>query len=163
MTSKERVLAAFLRGGAPPDRVPIHSTCAARCSRPWARPTAFRFTTRIWYEDLTYRISGNELRVAMGSDCVGGHRSAARLCASHRRRRQFHQRIRNEAAAGTALGGVDQEKSPMRHVNTITEVEDFQFPHPLADGRYRRCRALRCEVRGRSILSSATSRSRSSP
>src|ERR1017187_6068290 len=71
MTSKERVLAAFRRGGTLPDRVPIQfDLCRPLLETLGASQGIPIHYTDAWYEDLTYRISGNELRVAMGSDCV---------------------------------------------------------------------------------------------
>ena len=91
--------------------------------------------TDAWYEDLTYRISGNELRIAMGSDCVvvgiGLPRGYAhRVDADGSTVNEFGMRLR------PGQHWVELVESPLRHVTSVAEVEDFQFPDPLADGRY---------------------------
>ena len=136
MTSKERVLAAFRRGGSMPDRVPIQFDLC----RPLLETLGARYGipvryTEAWYEDLTYRISGNELRVAMGSDCVvvgiGLPRGYAhRVDADGSTVNEFGMRLR------PGEHWVQLVESPLRDVTSVAEVEDFQFPDPLADGRY---------------------------
>ena len=74
MNSKERVLNALTRS-ALPDRVPLQfDLCRSLLegfSEVYEIPVDY---TTSYYEDVTYRISGNALRTAMGSDClvVGG-------------------------------------------------------------------------------------------
>ena len=70
MNSSQRVRRALTRSGRP-DRVPLQFDL----SRPLAELFGARLGiathyTPAWFEDITYRISNNELRVAMGSDCV---------------------------------------------------------------------------------------------
>ncbi len=70
MNSKQRVLTALTRRGLP-DRVPLQfdlsRALADQFSARYAIPTHY---TTAYYEDVTYRLSNNDLRLAMGSDCV---------------------------------------------------------------------------------------------
>ena len=70
MNSKQRVITALTRAGLP-DRVPLQfdlsRSLAERFAEKHGIPTHF---TTSYYEDVTYRLSNNDLRVAMGSDCV---------------------------------------------------------------------------------------------
>lgn len=70
MNSFERVTIAMTRKGLP-DRVPVQfDLCRSLLeafSEKYGIPAHY---TTSYYEDVTYRLSGNELRVAMGSDCV---------------------------------------------------------------------------------------------
>jgi uroporphyrinogen decarboxylase len=70
MNARERVRRALRRDGLP-DRVPIQFDL----SRPLLEAFSQKLDIPIgwqpnYYEDLKYRTSGNEIRVAMGSDCV---------------------------------------------------------------------------------------------
>lgn len=70
MTSKERVLKA-LRRNEMPDRTPLQFDLSKSLIESFSEkhniPVQF---SPSYYEDLTYRISANELRTTMGSDCV---------------------------------------------------------------------------------------------
>ena len=70
MNSKERVLTALRRTGVP-DRVPLQFDLCRSLSDAFGEKYGIpvHYTTA-YYEDVTYRLSANELRVAMGSDCV---------------------------------------------------------------------------------------------
>ena len=70
MNSRERVQRALRRDGLP-DRVPLQFDL----SRPLLEAFSDKLDIPIgwqpnYYEDLKYRTSGNEIRVAMGCDCV---------------------------------------------------------------------------------------------
>ncbi len=70
MNSKERVLTALRRTGTT-DRVPLQfDLCRSLLDAFGAKLGIPVHYTAACYEDLTYRLSANELRVAMGSDCV---------------------------------------------------------------------------------------------
>src|SRR5512147_828634 len=70
MNSKERVRLALTRQGLP-DRVPLQFDLSRglldKFGQKYGIPVHY---TTAYYEDVTYRLSANELRVAMGSDCV---------------------------------------------------------------------------------------------
>ena len=70
MNSKQRVTAALTRSGLP-DRVPVQFDLSRSLADQFAEKygIATHYTTS-YYEDVTYRLSNNDLRVAMGRDCV---------------------------------------------------------------------------------------------
>jgi len=70
MNSRERVMRALRRDGMP-DRVPLQFDLC----RPLLEAFSAKYGIPVswfgsYYEDLKFRTSGNELRIAMGSDCV---------------------------------------------------------------------------------------------
>ena len=71
MNARERVLKAFGKIDGLPDRVPVQfEMCRQLCDyfgKELGIPVNY---TENLYEDVTYRISANELRVAMGNDVV---------------------------------------------------------------------------------------------
>ncbi len=71
MTPRERVLRAFRKWEGLPDRVPVQFDLCAQLLEHFGRKLGLhvRYTHNL-FEDVTYRISGNEIRTAMGSDVV---------------------------------------------------------------------------------------------
>jgi uroporphyrinogen decarboxylase len=71
MNSRERVLRAFGKLKGMPDRVPLQFDLCRQLSDHFGKELGIPVTyTDNLYEDVTYRISANELRTAMGSDVV---------------------------------------------------------------------------------------------
>ena len=71
MNSRERVLRAFRRVEGLPDRVPVEFDLCAQLAEHFGKKLNIPVkVTNNLYEDVTYRISANELRLAMGSDVV---------------------------------------------------------------------------------------------
>jgi uroporphyrinogen decarboxylase len=91
--------------------------------------------TRAYYEDVTYRISGNELRIAMGSDCVV---VGAGLPRGYGHPVDENGCVANEFGMKMRQGPLYMElvEYPMAHVKTPKDVESSAFPDPLAEGRF---------------------------
>jgi len=71
MKSKERVLRAFGRQPGLPDRMPLQFDLCRTLIEAFAKKLGITADYALsYYEDLTYRISANEIRTALGSDCV---------------------------------------------------------------------------------------------
>ena len=71
MNSRERVLRALKVKEGMPDRIPIQFDLCRQLQDHFAKELGIESTyTNNIYEDVTYRISGNEIRLAMGSDVV---------------------------------------------------------------------------------------------
>ena len=70
MKPRDRVLRALRRDGLP-DRVPLQFDLCRSLLEDFGKKLGIpvHYTTS-YYEDVTYRISANALRTAMGSDCV---------------------------------------------------------------------------------------------
>jgi uroporphyrinogen decarboxylase len=135
MNSKERVVTALTRK-ALPDRAPLQfdlsRSLADRFGQKLGIPTYY---TTAYYEDVTYRLSNNDLRVAMGSDCVV---VGAGLPRGYQHPVDEIGYITNEFKMKMRQGPIYMEviEHPLAHVNEAQEVEEFAFPDPLAAGRY---------------------------
>lgn len=135
MNSKERVSKAMRLQGAP-DRVPLQfdlsRTLLEAFSKKYNIPVHY---TTSYFEDVTYRISGNELRTAMGSDCVivGGS-----LPSGYSHRKTDDGCIVNEFGMKMRQGPLymDILESPLAKTTSVDEVKNFPMPNPTAEGRF---------------------------
>jgi uroporphyrinogen decarboxylase len=136
MNSKERVLTALRRTGVP-DRVPLQfDLCRSLLDAFGEKAGIPVHYTTAYYEDVTYRLSANELRVAMGSDCVI---VGASLPRGYEHPVDDEGYLVNEFNMKLRQGPVYMEvvaPLPMAHFETVEDVEAFEFPDPLADGRF---------------------------
>jgi uroporphyrinogen decarboxylase len=140
MNSRERVLRALRRDGLP-DRVPLQFDL----SRPLLEAFGSKHGIPVhyspsYYEDLKYRTSGNELRVAMGSDCVmvGGG-----LPAGYELEQTEDGCIINEFGMKMKQGvaWMDVVQGPLEDVDSVQEVMDLPFPDPTEEGRFADAKA----------------------
>jgi uroporphyrinogen decarboxylase len=146
MKSKERVRNALTRSTLP-DRVPLQfDLCRSLLegfSAVYEIPVDY---TTSYYEDVTYRISGNALRTAMGSDCVvvGGG-----LPAGYTHPRTAEGDIVNEFGMVMRQGPLYMEvvAAPLADVTSAAEVAAFDFPDPHAPGRFADAEAQVAEYR----------------
>ena len=142
MNSRERVLRAFRKQDGNPDRVPIQfDLCRQLLEHFGAKLGIPPRYTRNPYEDVTYRISGNEIRLALGSDVVivgaseaDGFRPAK--AADGTWVNEFGMRMRQGPIYVEVAG------HPLAHVQTAADVAAYTFPDPRAPGRYRDAEAL---------------------
>ncbi|MGQ9501906.1 MAG: uroporphyrinogen decarboxylase family protein [Anaerolineae bacterium] len=135
MNSRQRVIAALTRRELP-DRVPLQFDLSrALADRLCQKYGITPHYTTAYYEDVTYRLSNNDLRVAMGSDCVV---VGAGLPRNYEHPVDKDSCIINEFGMRMRQGPIYMEvvEHPLAHVTEAAEVEDFPFPDPLADGRY---------------------------
>ncbi|MCS7260709.1 MAG: hypothetical protein NZ765_08005 [Anaerolineae bacterium] len=135
MNSRQRVIAALTRRELP-DRVPLQFDLSrALADRLCQKYGITPHYTTAYYEDVTYRLSNNDLRVAMGSDCVV---VGAGLPRHYAHPVDKDGCIINEFGMRMRQGPIYMEvvEHPLAHVTEAAEVEDFPFPDPLADGRY---------------------------
>lgn len=135
MNSKERVLTALRRSGTP-DRVPIQFDLCRSLLDDFGEKYGIpvHYTTS-YFEDVTYRISANELRTAMGSDCVV---VGASLPSGYSHPVTEDGCIVNEFGMKMRQGPLYMEviESPLAGVSAVEEVERVPFPDPLAEGRF---------------------------
>jgi uroporphyrinogen decarboxylase len=135
MNSHDRVLLALTRTGLP-DRVPLQfdlsRSLALRFAEKLGVPAHF---TTAYYEDVTYRISCNALRLAMGSDCVV---VGAGLPRGHVHAMDPQGNFVNEFGMRMRPGPLYMEVvvHPLAGVRDVEAVARFPFPDPLADGRF---------------------------
>lgn len=142
MTPRERVLRAFKRLPGLPDRVPVQFELCRQLTDHFAKETGIpaHYTENL-YEDVTYRISANELRVAMGSDVVV---TGASVSDNYRVVKEADGTWLNEYGMRMRQGSIYVEVAeyPLAHAETKADIEAFRFPDPYAPGRYRDAEAL---------------------
>jgi len=139
MKPRERVLHA-LRRDALPDRVPLQFDLCRSLLEAFGHKLGVpvEYTTS-YYEDVTYRISANALRTAMGSDCavVGGGLPAG---YSHLETDADpeHRTVVNEFGMKMRQGPLYMEviEAPLADISSEDEVRRFPMPDPLAEGRF---------------------------
>ncbi len=142
MNSRERVLKAFKRMKGMPDCVPIQFDLCRQLSNHFGKEFNIpaKFTENL-YEDVTYRISANELRIAMGSDVVI---TGASVSDNYNIIQDADGTWLNEYGMRMRQGDIYVEvvDYPLAHAQTKEDVEAFQFPDPEAKGRFRDAEAL---------------------
>ena len=136
MTPKERVFRAFHKAPGLPDRPPLQFDLCRQLTDHFARELGLEAEYALsYYEDLTYRISANAIRTALGSDCVvvGGTVPAGYSPA----------RVRADVTLNefgmemqpTALY-VEVVKCPLKDAASVEDIARYAFPDPLAAGRF---------------------------
>jgi uroporphyrinogen decarboxylase len=137
MNSRERVLKAFKLLEGLPDRVPIQfdlcRSLADHFGKEYNIPVNY---TENLYEDVTYRISANELRVAMGSDVVV---TGASVSDNYKIVKDADGTWLNEYKMRMRQGDIYVEvvDYPLSRAETRSDILDYQFPDSDAPGRFR--------------------------
>lgn len=135
MNSKERVRLALTREGTP-DRIPIQfdlcKSLIQHYSQQMGIDPGFAWS---YYEDLSYRISANEIRTRLGSDCVvvgGTIRPDFELIAADGGTtvNEFGMKMK------PAHLYVEVVEPPLKNVSSTKEIEAYDFPDPNALGRF---------------------------
>ena len=142
MNSRERVLKAFKRIPGLPDRVPIQFDLCRQLSDYFGKEFNVPVTyTENLYEDVTYRISANELRTAMGSDVII---TGASVSDNYRIVKDPDGTWLNEYGMRMRQGDIYVEvvQYPLANAQTKADIEAFKFPDPDAPGRFRDAEAL---------------------
>ena len=91
MNARERVMKAWKLMDGTPDRVPVQFDLCDSLLKHFSKELGIPLSiTKNIYEDVTWRISGNEIRLALGADVVD-HRSlrGSGFSSSRRRRRNM--------------------------------------------------------------------------
>ncbi|MEI8115780.1 MAG: uroporphyrinogen decarboxylase family protein [Bacteroidia bacterium] len=142
MNSRERVLKAFKRLPGLPDRVPVQFDLCRKLADHFGKELGIPVNyTENLYEDVTYRISANELRVAMGSDVVV---TGASVSDDFRIVKAADGTWLNEYQMRMRQGDIYVEvvDYPLAKAETKADIEAFRFPDPDAPGRFRDAEAL---------------------
>ena len=137
MTSRERVLKAFGRMPGEPDRVPLQFDLCRSLLEFFGNQLGIKPKYSIsYYEDLTYRISANDLRTAMGSDAVvvGGTVKDGFV----------PQPVKDDITLNefgmcmkpTSLY-VEVVECPLADADSTMAIEAYDFPDPNAPGRFK--------------------------
>jgi uroporphyrinogen decarboxylase len=140
MNSRERVFKAFRKMEGNPDRVPVQFDLCRQLTESFGKKLGIEPDYALsYYEDLTYRISANEIRTAMGSDVivVGGT-----VPSGYRPEVVRHDITRNEFGMlmkPTSLY-VEVVGCPLENTTTVSEIENYAFPDAYAVGRFEKAR-----------------------
>ncbi len=140
MTSKERVFSAFKKRKNLPDRIPIQFDLCRQLIEYFGKVLKIEPQYALsYYEDLTYRISANEIRTALGSDCaiVGG--TVARGFEPKKVKGNITVNEFGMYMKPTNLY-VEVVKSPLSNIKSIKDVKNYPFPDPNAPGRFEKAR-----------------------
>ncbi|MDO8953031.1 MAG: uroporphyrinogen decarboxylase family protein [Draconibacterium sp.] len=142
MNSRERVLRAFGKIKGNPDRVPVQFEMCRQLNGHFAKEFGIpaNYTENL-YEDVTYRISANELRVAMGCDVVV---TGASVSDDYKIVKEADGTWLNEYKMRMRQGDIYVEviDYPLAQAETKADIDDFSFPDPDAPGRFRDAEAL---------------------
>jgi uroporphyrinogen decarboxylase len=140
MNSRERVLCAFGKGAGKPDRTPFQFDLCKSLIEHFAKKLNLAPDyTLSYYEDLSYRISANDIRTRLGSDCV--------VVGGQIAKDFMPQTIKDDITTNefgmhmkpTSLY-VEVVKCPLDAVESVAEVEAFPFPDPYAPGRVEKAK-----------------------
>lgn len=142
MNSRERVLRAFKRMDGPPDRVPVQFDLCRQLADHFGKEMGIPVSyIENPYEDVTYHISANELRIAMGSDVVI---TDASVSDDYRIVKDADGTWLNEYQMRMRQGDIYVEvvNYPLAHAETKADIEAYQFPDLDVPGRFRDAEAL---------------------
>jgi uroporphyrinogen decarboxylase len=140
MNSKERVLKALKKLNGNPDRVPIQFDLCRQHIEAFGKKLGIAPDYSIsYYEDLTYRISANDLRTKMGSDVVvvGGTVPSGYVperISGPVTRNEFGMHMKP-----TPLY-VEVVKCPLADASTKNDIDNYSFPEPYAKGRFEKAK-----------------------
>jgi len=140
MNSRERVLKAFHVIPGIPDRPPVQFDLCRSLTDHFAKALGIPADyAPSYYEDLTYRISANAVRTAMGSDCVivgGTVRDGfiPRPIDGEITENEFGLHMRP-----TPLY-MEVVRCPLATAESLEDIERYPFPDAYAPGRFVKAR-----------------------
>ena len=137
MNARERVMRAWKLIEGTPDRVPVQfdlcESLLEHFSRELDIPSSI---TKNMYEDVTWRISGNEVRLALGADVVvtGAAEAASfepEICDDGTWLNEYGMRMREGSIY------VEVSEYPLKEVKTVQDVNDMLLlPDLSLPGRF---------------------------
>ena len=136
MNSRERAFKALKKMDGMPDRVPLQFDLCRQHTEWFGKKLGIEPDYALsYYEDLTYRISANEIRTKMGSDAVvvGGTVPVGYkpgIVKDEITINEFGMHMKP-----TSLY-VEVVKCPLENAMSIRDIENYSFPDPYAAGRF---------------------------
>ena len=140
MNSKTRVLKAFRKQSGNPDRIPVQFDLCRQLTEAFGRKLGIQPDYALsYYEDLTYRISANEIRTKLGSDVVvvGGAVASGYVpepVSENITKNEFGMFMKP-----TPLY-VEVVKCPLDHAESIEDIEKYAYPDAYAPGRFEKAK-----------------------
>ena len=142
MNARERVLKTFGRIPGKTDRIPVQFEMCRQLTDHFSKEMGIpaHYTENL-YEDVTYRISANELRTAMGSDVVV---TGASVSDDYKIEPDEKGHWLNEYQMLMRQGDIYVEvvDYPLAHAMSKADIDNYIFPDPDAPGRYRDAETL---------------------
>jgi uroporphyrinogen decarboxylase len=140
MNSRERVFKAFRKMEGNPDRVPVQFDLCRQLTESFGKKLGIEPDYALsYYEDLTYRISANKIRTAMGSDVIvvggtvpGGY--TPEVVRHDITRNEFGMLMKPTSLYVEVVG------CPLENATTVSEIENYAFPDAYAIGRFEKAR-----------------------
>ncbi|MDR1043118.1 MAG: hypothetical protein LBL54_04355 [Clostridiales Family XIII bacterium] len=137
MNSRERVLRAFKVIDGKPDRIPVEFDLCRQLQDHFAAKLGIESVyTNNLFEDVTYRISGNEVRLAMGSEVVVVGASERDTFVPERFDdgtwlNEYHMRMRQ----GDIY--VEVAEYPLAGAKSKADIDAYEWPDPHDPSRYK--------------------------
>lgn len=136
MNSRERVMRAFGKANGTPDRPPLQFDLCRSLTEHFGSKLGISPEYALsYYEDLTYRISANDIRTAMGSDCVVVGGTVADGYSPITVKDDITLNEFGMEMKPTPLY-VEVVKCPLVEVSSVEDIEAYAFPDPMAPGRF---------------------------
>jgi uroporphyrinogen decarboxylase len=136
MNSRTRVLKALRKQTGNPDRIPLQFDLCRQLTDAFGKKMGIQPDYALsYYEDLTYRISANEIRTRLGSDVVVVGGAVAR---GYKPEPVKDDITKNEFGMFMKPGPlyVEVVKCPLENAETLEDVENYSFPDAYAPGRF---------------------------
>jgi uroporphyrinogen decarboxylase len=136
MTSRERVLRAFGKMEGKQDRPPLQFDLCRSLTDYFGKKLGITPDYALsYYEDLTYRISANAVRTALGSDVVVVGGTVAEGFEPVHIRDNISLNEFGMEMKPTELY-MEVVSCPLKDAESVGQVEDYPFPDPFAPGRF---------------------------
>jgi uroporphyrinogen decarboxylase len=140
MNSKTRVLKAFRKQTGDPDTVPVQFDLCRQLTDAFGKKLGIQPDYALsYYEDLTYRISANEIRTKLGSDVavVGG--TVARGYVPEPVSGDITKNEFGMFMKPTPLY-VEVVKCPLEGAESVEDIEKYACPDAYAPGRFEKAK-----------------------
>jgi uroporphyrinogen decarboxylase len=136
MNSKTRVLKAFRKLNGNPDRIPIQFDLCRQLTESFGKKLGIQPEYALsYYEDLTYRISANDIRTKLGSDVVVVGGTIARGFIPEPVQDNITSNEFGMFMKPTPLY-VEVVKCPLENASSNEDIEKYSFPDAYAPGRF---------------------------
>jgi uroporphyrinogen decarboxylase len=140
MNSKTRVLKAFRRQSGNPDRIPVQFDLCRQLTDAFGKKLGIQPDYALsYYEDLTYRISANEIRTKLGSDVVVVGGTVASGYAPEPVRENITKNEFGMYMKPTPLY-VEVVKCPLDQAGSVEDIEKYPYPDAYAPGRFEKAK-----------------------
>jgi uroporphyrinogen decarboxylase len=140
MNSKTRVLKAFRKQSGNPDRIPVQFDLCRQLTNAFGRKLGIQPDYALsYYEDLTYRISANEIRTKLGSDVVVVGGTVAKGYVPEPVSENITKNEFGMFMKPTPLY-VEVVKCPLDHAESVEDIEKYAYPDAYAPGRFEKAK-----------------------